>query len=194
MRKLTIGMRTVNVSQRQWNPSRSASHYNLPAVDLCGEDRGIDRWRAMDGAYKCIGGTYNSWGTAFIPVTPDGKPEMVELADGTQGYFGLFLVHSNISYKKGTIYPQGSTMYYEGTYKNQTGNHIHAEVFRYNPKRPTVPKRESVPDNRYNTYRFTEASYIDPSELWIITDYSRVFNCENMGQSFGRCTLQEARG
>lgn len=190
-RVMVLGMHHINVSQEQWNKNPKASHYKVPAIDLCGSDYGIDFYKALDGNYKCIGGTVNSWGTGFIPVDKNGKAEQVMLADGTIGYFGVYMVHSNLNYPKGKIYRRGTVMYQEGSYagRNRVGNHIHLEVFRYNPKTERVPKRVPVKGNIYNTYRFSDASYIDPSELWIASDYSKIVNLS--GMSFGITTLND---
>lgn len=192
-RVLVIGMHHINVTQPQWNQSKTSSHYNVPAIDLGGEDTGIDYYRALDGDYKCIGGTVNSWGTGFIPVDENGQPEEVMLADGTIGYYGIFLVHSNLKYTRGKIYKKGQVIYQEGNYtgyaNRSMGYHIHLEVFNYNPKTCKVPKRVKVKDNIYNTYRFSDSSYIDPSELWIATDYSKIVNLN--GMAFGLTTLKD---
>ena len=181
MRKLTIGMHHIRVTQPQWNPARESSHWGVPAVDLAGSDSGIDYFKAIDGAYKIIGFWGTSGGTGFIPVDANGKPEPVELADGKEYYAGLYMVHDSTPRKLGAIIPRGGVMYQEGTKGKATGNHIHLEVFRYNPARPILPKRVAVKGNRYGSYAFQD--YIDPSMLWVDRSYSAIVNLS--GQSFG---------
>ncbi len=181
MRKLTIGMHHINVTQPQWNPDRESSHWSVPAVDLAGSDSGIDYFKAIDGAYKIIGFWGTSGGTGFIPVDANGKPEPVELADGKEYYAGLYMVHDSTPRKLGTIIPKGGVMYQEGTKGKATGNHIHLEVFRYNPALPILPKRVAVKGNRYGSYAFQD--YLDPSMLWVDRSYSAIVSLS--GQSFG---------
>ena len=181
MRKLTIGMHHIRVTQPQWNPARESSHWGVPAVDLAGSDSGIDYFKAIDGAYKIIGFWGISGGTGFIPVDANGKPEPVELADGKEYYAGLYMVHDSTPRKLGAIIPRGGVMYQEGTKGKATGNHIHLEVFRYTPARPILPKRVAVKGNRYGSYMFQD--YIDPSMLWVDKSYSTIV--ELNGQTFG---------
>ncbi len=80
----------------------------------------------------------------------------MELADGKEYYAGLYMVHDSTSRKLGAIIPKGSVMYQEGTKGKTTGNHIHLEVFRYNPTRPILPKRVADKGNRYGSYMFQD--------------------------------------
>ncbi len=181
MRKMTIGMHHIRVTQPQWNPARESSHWGVPAVDLAGSDSGIDYFKALDGAYKIIGFWGASGGTGFIPVDASGRPEKVLLADGKEYYAGLYMVHDSTLRKLGAIIPKGGVMYQEGTKGKATGNHIHLEAFRYNPACPILPKRVAVKGNRYGSYAFQD--YIDPSMLWIDRSYSTIM--ELSGQTFG---------
>lgn len=181
MRKMTIGMHRIRVTQPQWNPARESSHWSIPAVDLAGSDSGIDYFKALDGAYKIIGFWGTSGGTGFIPVDASGRPEKVLLADGKEYYAGLYMVHDSTLRKLGTIIPKGGVMYQEGTKGKATGNHIHLEVFRYDPAHPILPKRVAVKGNHYGSYAFQD--YIDPSMLWVDKSYSTIM--ELCGQTFG---------
>ncbi len=181
MRKLTIGMHHINVTQRQWNSARQSSHWGIPAVDLAGSDSGIDFFKALDGAFKIIGFWGTSGGTGFIPVDASGKPEKVLLADGKEYYAGLYMVHDSTARKLGAIIPKGGVLYQEGTKGKATGNHIHLEVFRYDPEHPILPKRVAVKGNVYGSYMFQD--YLDPSMLWIDRSYSTIVSLN--GQSFG---------
>ena len=181
MRKLTIGMHHINVTQPQWNPARETSHWGIPAVDLAGSDSGIDFFKALDGAFKIIGFWGTSGGTGFIPVDASGKPEKVLLADGKEYYAGLYMVHDSTARKLGAIIPKGGVLYQEGTKGKATGNHIHLEVFKYDPAHPILPKRVPVKGNVYGSYMF--ADYLDPSMLWVDKSYSTIM--ELCGQTFG---------
>lgn len=181
MRKLTIGMHHINVTQRQWNSARQSSHWGIPAVDLAGSDSGIDFFKALDGAFKIIGFWGTSGGTGFIPVDASGRPEKVLLADGKEYYAGLYMVHDSTARKLGAIIPKGGVLYQEGTKGKATGNHIHLEVFRYDPEHPILPKRVAVKGNAYGSYMF--ADYLDPSMLWVDRSYSAIVSLS--GQSFG---------
>lgn len=192
MRKMTIGMHHINVTQKEWNPKKTSSHYLIPGVDLAGEDTGIDFYKALDGRYLSLGQWGGKWGTAFIPVDEKFKPQKTELADGRQGYYGIYLCHDNHPHIRGRVYNIGDVMYMEGTSGGKaTGNHIHMEVFQFDPHNYwKFPEREYVKGNVYNTYRFKR--YWNPSELWVATDYSTIVNLN--GQTFGLTTLNDCRG
>lgn len=127
MINLCFGMRTINVTQL---PGGSYSHPNM-AMDLAGEDAGIDYWWAQ-GRWKVVG-FFGSAGTIlFTHVDREGNPEPVYCADGIQRLVTLALTHSGNRYVQrpeiGTIYENLVPMYEEGTQGNATGNHIHLEV------------------------------------------------------------------
>ena len=127
MINLCFGMRTINVTQL---PGGSYSHPNM-AMDLAGEDAGIDYWWAQ-GRWKVVG-FFGSAGTIlFTHVDREGNPEPVYCADGIQRLVTLALTHSGNRYVQrpeiGTIYENLAPMYEEGTQGNATGNHIHLEV------------------------------------------------------------------
>lgn len=191
-RVLTIGMHHVNVTQKEYERSRKSTHFKLPAVDLAGEDTGIDFYRALDGKYMCVGTWGPSGGTAFIPIDEHNRPEKTMLADGTIGYYGIYMCHDWSNHYKFSIYRIGDVMYKEGRKGNTTGNHIHLEVFRFDPKNPyVVPKRTQ---NEVGQWMFEETGKtgpVNPSELWVATDYS--VRVDSKKQTFGETTLEACR-
>lgn len=210
MRKMVIGMHHLNVSQCQWMPYDVSSHHNVPAVDLAGSDIGRDYWKALDGKYKSIGTYGGANGTGFIPIDANNNPEQTEAADGSVDYYGIYLVHDNNAHKAGVIYNVGDVMYTEGTkglsYTGTPPNHIHCEVFKFNPSNPVLPARivvtsgtvGAVPGGKpLQTSRFPDGVYLDPSELWYASDYTTVvkMGASDGGwkQTFGVTTLADAR-
>lgn len=190
---MVLGMHHVNVTQKEYERSKTSTHYHLPAIDLAGEDTGIDYYKALDGRYMCIGTWGPSGGTAFIPVDSRNKPEKTMLADGRVGYFGIYMVHDWGSHYKYRIYRVGDVMYKEGTKGNATGNHIHLEVFEYDPKHPyTIPERTKNDVGQWMFKDTGKTRAINPSELWIATDYST--RIDNKKQTFGETTLSDCRG
>lgn len=187
-RRIVVGMHHINVTQCQFCPT-GLSHKYIPAVDLAGEDTGMDYWRAMDGAYKCIGTWGTAHGTAFAPIDSNGNYEMTELADGTIRYLAIYLVHDNNAHKVGTVIPKGEVMYTEGSYANgktgQVGNHIHCEAFVFDPNDIKLDRIQAQDGQWY--FR----NYIEPSELWIATDYSTIVALN--GQNFGRTILADTQ-
>ena len=127
MINLCFGMRTINVTQL---PGGSYSHPNM-AMDLAGEDAGIDYWWAQ-GRWKVVGFFGYAGTILFTHVDSNGDPEAVYCADGIQRLVTLALTHSGNRYVQrpeiGTIYENLAPMYEEGTQGNATGNHIHLEV------------------------------------------------------------------
>lgn len=120
-------MRTINVTQL---PGGDFSHPNQ-AMDLAGEDAGIDYWWAM-GRWKVVGFFGFAGSILFTHVDPEGNPEPVWCADGIQRIVTLALTHSGNYYVKrpeiGRIYENLVPMYEEGSEGYATGNHIHLEV------------------------------------------------------------------
>ena len=127
MINLCFGMRTINVTQL---PGGSYSHPNM-AMDLAGEDAGIDYWWAQ-GRWKVTGFFGLAGSILFTHVDGNGDPEPVYCADGIQRIVTLALTHSGNYYVKrpeiGQIYENGLPMYEEGMRGEATGNHIHLEV------------------------------------------------------------------
>lgn len=126
MFNLCYGMKTICITQL---PGGSYSHPNY-AVDLSGEDAGIDFWRAV-GNWKCVG----RWGEAgtymFTSCDAVGNFIPVRCADGHDRIITLALTHSAGLYVRpviGKIYLDGQPMYEEGRLGQATGNHIHAEI------------------------------------------------------------------
>lgn len=133
MDRLVFGMHTLYVSQGAYG-YRGSSHPN-GALDLAGQDTGIDFWRAMS-RMKCIAQWKGGYGTyMFTFVDSAGNPTKVRLADGTDRIVTLAMTHSNEQYidsAVGKIYEVGQYCYEEGgkgaNGAHTFGNHIHIEV------------------------------------------------------------------
>ena len=128
---LCFGMHHLNITQL---PGGALSHPNL-AVDLAGEDTGIDFWFAKGCALKCIAGEFGYGTYFFIPCDSKGNHIPVMCADGKQRKVTIALTHSNKQYVKttvGKIYAQNQPCYEEGGKgakgAHTFGNHIHLEV------------------------------------------------------------------
>lgn len=126
MFNLCYGMKTINITQL---PGSNYSHPNY-AVDLAGEDAGIDVWRAV-GNWKCTA----RWGDAgthfFTSCDAVGNFIPVRCADGKDRVITLALTHGAgfyVSPVVGKVYLDGQPCYEEGRLGNATGNHIHAEI------------------------------------------------------------------
>lgn len=126
MINLCYGMKVINISQL---PYSSYSHPN-GAMDLCGNDTGVDFWFAQ-GRWKCIGGPWGNGTYFFTAVDEGGIPEAVHCADGVNRIVTIALTHSSELYVDtmvGKVYKNGQAMYEEGRKGLATGNHIHYEV------------------------------------------------------------------
>jgi len=128
---LVFGMHHLNITQL---PGGALSHPNL-AVDLAGEDTGIDFWFAKACALKCIAGEFGYGTYFFIPCDSKGNHIPVMCADGKQRKVTIALTHSNKQYVKttvGKIYAKNQPCYEEGGKgakgAHTFGNHIHLEV------------------------------------------------------------------
>ena len=128
---LCFGMHHLNITQL---PGGALSHPNL-AVDLAGEDTGIDFWFAKGCALKCIAGPWGNGTYFFVPCDAKGNHINVMCADGKQRKVTIALTHSNRKYVKttvGKIYAKDQPCYEEGGKgakgPNTYGNHIHLEV------------------------------------------------------------------
>lgn len=176
MRQLLIGMTYLNVSQIPYNVI-GGSHYKLPAIDLAGEDAGKDCWRAMDGPYKVVAlfNSSNNGCTYFTPCDRSGEPEIVRMADGTEGLVTIKMVH-DIAIKQviGHVYQQGEYIYQEGTAGNATGNHIHVEVAK---GLQTTRYAEAVSGNQ----NWVMPSEINPVDAFYVLDgYTTVLRTQDL--------------
>lgn len=127
MINLCFGMRTITVTQL---PGGSYSHPNM-AMDLAGEDGGIDYWFAR-GRWRVVGFFGLAGSILFTHVDENGRAAPVYCADGIERIVTLALTHSASRYVPrpavGMIYENGIPMYEEGMVGQATGNHIHVEV------------------------------------------------------------------
>ena len=130
MFNLCYGMKTINITQL---PGGSYSHPNY-AVDLAGEDAGIDVWRAV-GNWRCTAGPWGNNTFFFVSCDASGNHCKVRCADGRDRVITLALTHGAGLYVRpqvGKVYRDGQVMYEEGRVaqpgQNVTGNHIHAEI------------------------------------------------------------------
>lgn len=134
MDKLVFGMHHLAISQIG-TLIDGQPHYSHPnyALDLVGEDTGIDFWKNMESetCFFCAGsfGTRETGNTRFfITCDETGKATPVMCADGKERIITLAMTHSNKDYEIYKIYRPGDEMFREGTAGKATGNHIHIEV------------------------------------------------------------------
>lgn len=166
MYNLCYGMKYINITQL---PGGSYSHPNQ-AMDLAGEDSGIDVWRAI-GYWKCTAVNWGYHTCFFVSCDPDGQPAKVRCADGRDRIITMALTHSDYKYvtpKVNKVYAPGSILYEEGSYGHVTGNHIHLEIAqgvqtkkRYDPGRDVY-----VMNNELNPLRL----------MFVWDQYSTVIN------------------
>ena len=133
MFNLCLPMRVINITQRSGG---SYSHPN-GALDLAGDDKGIDFAFALGDFWKCIGGPWGSNTYFFTACDGAGNPIPVHCADNVNRILTVAMTHARFEYVDrpyiGQIYKSGDPMYEEGTYSvdpsvHITGNHIHYEV------------------------------------------------------------------
>ena len=134
MDRLVFGMHHLNISQ-VGTLIDGKPHYSHPnyALDLCGEDTGIDYWfnKESDTCFYCSGafGTKKTGNTRFfVSCDAQGKQKKVMCADGKERVVTLALTHSGKDYRLYHIYTPNEVLYQEGTQGKATGNHIHLEV------------------------------------------------------------------
>lgn len=161
MNNLCFGMKCINITQL---PSGSYSHANK-AVDLGGQDSGIDVWYAR-GNWKCISCWYSGSNTYhFVPVDDDGNVTKVHCADGVDRVVTVSLTHSNIAPKINHIYKNGEWMFQEGTKypvaNRVTGNHIHLEIAE-------GEQTQRYKDSKTNTW--TLYGELNPLEVMFVDD------------------------
>ena len=109
----------LNVTQTANN---NFSHKGCLALDIAGQDAGIDTLKApFTGTVKRI---YQ--GNNAVWIESNNK---VRYADGTIDYMTVLTMHDNsTSLKVGDVIKQGTPYYKEGTRGYATGNHIHLSV------------------------------------------------------------------
>lgn len=161
---LILGMHHLNVTQL---PRGNYSHPNL-AMDLAGEDLGIDFYVAKACNWKCIAGMWGYGTYFFVPVDANGKHTEVMCADGVKRYVTLALTHSNcrfIKTQRGKIYKKDSPMYEEGGKGGRGaytfGNHIHLEIAE-------GYKTTKKWNNRLGVW--TMGDELDPTKVFFILD------------------------
>ena len=168
---LCFGMHHLNITQL---PGGALSHPNL-AVDLAGEDTGIDFWFAKGCALKCIAGPWGNGTYFFVPCDAKGNHINVMCADGKQHKVTIALTHSNRKYVKttvGKIYTKDQPCYEEGGKgakgPNTYGNHIHLEV------------AEGYKTSKYKDTKlgvFTMGNELNPLKVMFVLDgYTKVVN------------------
>ena len=199
--RLVFGMHDLTITQGPYGLNGS-SHKN-GALDLAGQDTGIDFWYCQS-RMKCLGPmtlhkngrTSGGYGTyAFTFVDSNGEPVKVKLADGSERFVTLAMTHSNQKYTKctkGKIYEKGQPCYEEGgrgaSGPNTFGNHIHIEV------------AEGVQTDKY--YRPEIATYtmnneLDPRRCFFIFDKYTTKIRNTQGMTFKHCdavTTETAAG
>lgn len=129
MQYLIFPMKTISISQR--------FHEKHKALDLSGEDTGIDYWYApcrvkvlaMFEVKKT--GFYNT--VLFGSCDEKGNPERVMCADGEARYLTFGCTHmdsmNRFGLAVGKIYESGEPCYCEGnTGLGSKGNHVHMDV------------------------------------------------------------------
>ena len=120
MEKAILMMDYLNISQKAGG---EFSHKGDKALDITGQDRGIDTLKApFTGTIKRI---YPNANTVWLESN-----DKVMYADGTIDYMTVMTLHDNdiSNLKVGNVIKQGTPYYDEGSTGNATGNHIHLSV------------------------------------------------------------------
>lgn len=170
MEKLLYPMKNVAISQKEYS---GISHQNIPAIDLRGEDTGIDYGRAC-----CTCKVLGSYGTSntlyFGSCDEQGNKARVQCADGKLRVVTFAMTHSNnISmYKVGQIIKQKDICYTEGTKGLATGNHIHFEIC----EGWEFPKKNYI-HNGKKQFMFNPTTALKPTEvLYMEEGYNKVID------------------
>lgn len=119
MQRLIYPMQTISFTQLE---NSNGSHHDILAIDMNGEDGGIENGRApCDVQVLAIDSGAN---TVFF-----GSLNKVLCADGIERKVTIAMTHDNYvgDIKVGRIFRSGEVCYQEGT-KSASGNHIHIEV------------------------------------------------------------------
>lgn len=154
-------------------------HYSHPnyALDLAGEDAGIDFWRNRESetCFYCSGafGSRSTGNTRFfVSCDINGKQKKVLCADGKERVITLAMTHSNTDYRLYHIYKFDEVMYREGTAGRATGNHIHLEVAEGS-------QRTKYYDNKLGVYRMRgEMSPVDA--FYILDGYTQIVDTKGL--------------
>lgn len=164
---LVYGMHHLNITQL---PGGDFSHPNM-AMDLAGQDAGVDFWFAKCCDWKCIAGEWGSGTYFFIPCDSKGNHINIMCADGKQRKITIALTHSKKQYVKterGKIYSKNQPMYEEGTKGKATGNHIHLEIAE-------GYKTTKYYDSKLGVY--TMGNELNPVKMFYVLDgYTKVVN------------------
>lgn len=183
MDRLVFGMHHLNISQIG-SLIDGKPHYSHPnyALDLCGEDKGIDFWWNMESGtcFYCSGafGNRNTGNTRFfVSCDTNGKQKKVMCADGKERVVTLALTHSGKDFRLYHIYTPDEVLYQEGTQGKATGNHIHLEVANGSVKTKYY-------DNNLKVYRMQ--GEMNPLDAFFILDgFTTVVNTQ--GLKFKHC-------
>lgn len=184
MDRLVFGMHDLNITQAG-TLLDGKPHYSHPnaALDLAGEDSGIDYWfnKESDTYFYCSGyfGNRSTGNTRFfVTCDRDGNKKKVLCADGKERVVTIAMTHSSKDYFLYKVYPPGDVLYQEGTAGRATGNHIHLEVAEGSQK-------TKYWDVKMKVYRMM--GEIDPRDAFFILDgYTKVVNLQ--GLSFKHCS------
>jgi hypothetical protein len=160
-------------------------HYSHPnaAIDLAGEDSGIDYWynKETETYFYCSGyfGNRSTGNTRFfVTCDQNGQKKKVICADGKERVITLALTHSGKDYQLYHVYKPGDILYQEGTAGRATGNHIHLEIAEGSQK-------TKYWDVKMKVYRMM--GEMDPRNAFFILDgYTKVVNTQ--GLIFKHCS------
>lgn len=159
MQRLIWPMRTISFSQLE---NSAYSHKNIPAVDMTGEDTGIDYCYAPCDLEIINIPKSNEAHTIYYAST-----DCVMCADGQVRYVTIALSHANNikSYKVGQKFKSGDIIYTEGTAGQATGNHVHMEVA--NGRHP-LKQYVVIDGNKY--WRFSLDDALMPTQVFFALD------------------------
>ena len=154
MQRLIYPMKTISFSQLEYS---QYSHKNIPAVDMTGEDSGIDVCYAPCDM-KVIGIRAYPSNTVYF-----GSLEKVECADGIVRQVTIAMTHMNdiSKFKVGQIFKAGAICYKEGTAGQATGNHLHLEIAN-----GLHASKEYVTIDGKRYWRFSEKDALKPTSVF----------------------------
>lgn len=184
MDRLIFGMHHLNITQAG-SLLDGKEHYSHPnaAIDLAGEDSGIDYWynKESDTCFYCSGyfGNRSTGNTRFfVSCDSTGQKKKVLCADGKERVVTIAMTHSSKDYRLYHVYKPGDILYQEGTAGRATGNHIHLEVAEGSQK-------TKYWDVKMKVYRMM--GEMDPRNAFFILDgFTKVVNTQ--GLIFKHCT------
>ena len=116
-----FGMYSLNITQGRYS---SFSHSGVNAVDIAGNDSGINNFYAHQD-YKITQKFTGEYGNGFAFQSVN----KMKFKDGSSDYLTLLMWHDNYinDLTIGQVIKSGSIMFSEGTSGYATGNHIHLE-------------------------------------------------------------------